>query len=400
MSLMPLDEAIARVVNEITPLGSEMMPLVRASGRVLASSLSANITQPPFAASSMDGYAVRASDIQTVPAILHQVGEAPAGAAFAGRVEAGQTVRIFTGGPLPDGADCVVIQENTTSDGEAVTVLKSADTGNAIRPMGLDFKRGDILLDAGCTIGPVEIALAAAMNHSEFPVRKKPRVAIIATGDELVIAGQDPSPHQIISSNGPGIVAAVEAFGGEAVDLGIARDTPQSLRDALIKAEGADLLITLGGASVGDHDIVQDILKQQGVEIGFWRIAMRPGKPLMFGRRGDMRVLGLPGNPVSAMICTQIFVKPVIDAYLGRSYKQIPFSVELGCDLPANDLRQEFMRASLSRNGEALPVATPFRKQDSSLLSRLAKADCLVIRPPHAAAARQGDTVQAIDLLC
>jgi molybdopterin molybdotransferase len=397
---MPLEEAIARVVGDIAPLAAEMVPLARSMGRILAAPLSANLNQPPFAASSMDGYAVRACDIETVPAILKQIGEAPAGSAFSGCVGKGQTVRIFTGGPVPEGADCVVIQENTTTNGNAITILESATVGNAIRPLGFDFKHGDVLLDAGCTIGPVQIALAAAMNHGQLPVRKKPKVAIIATGDELVRAGQTPSPHQIISSNGPGIFAAVEAFGGQPVDLGIARDTEASLSEAFAKAEGADLLITLGGASVGDHDIVQDILKQQGVEIDFWRIAMRPGKPLMFGQRGPMRVLGLPGNPVSAMICAQIFVKPVIDAYLDRPYRQTPFRVELGCDLPANDVRQEFMRASLSREDGNIPVATPFRKQDSSLLSRLARADCLVIRPPHAPAAQKGDKACAIPLLC
>jgi len=400
MSLLPLDEAIARVVDNITPLAAEMVPLAHASGRILASALSANINQPPFAASSMDGYAVRAGDVASVPATLDQIGEAPAGSAFAGGVAKGQTVRIFTGGVVPQGADCVVIQENTTSSGNTITVLESAGVGNAIRPLGFDFKTGDVLLEEDCAIGPVQIALAAAMNHAELPVRKKPKVAIIATGDELVTAGQIPSPHQIISSNGPGIVAAVEAFGAEAVDLGIAEDTQASLTSVLARAEGADLLITLGGASVGDHDIVQDVLKQQGVEIDFWRIAMRPGKPLMFGQRGPMRVLGLPGNPVSAMVCTQIFVKPVIDAYLGRDHRQYPFTVELGCDLPANDLRQEFMRASLNQEGEDIPVATPFRKQDSSLLSRLVRADCLVIRPPHAPAAIKGDKVQALPLLC
>ncbi len=400
MSLLPLDEAISRVVGDIAPLELESLPLARSMGRILATPLSAKLNQPPFDASSMDGYAVRAQDVACVPATLTRIGEAPAGSAFSGRVGKGETVRIFTGGPVPEGADCVVIQENTTVDGDTITILESASKGNAIRPLGFDFKHGDVLLDAGCTISPVQIALAAAMNHDQLPVRKKPKVAIIATGDELVMAGQTPSPHQIISSNGPGIFAAVEAFGGEAIDLGIASDTEASLTEAFAKAEGADLLITLGGASVGDHDIVQDILKQQGVEIDFWRIAMRPGKPLMFGQRGSMRVLGLPGNPVSAMICAQIFVKPVIDAYLGRPHRQIPFRVELGCDLPANDLRQEFMRASLSQKGDTMPVATPFRKQDSSLLSRLARADCLLIRPPHAPAAQKGDKADAISLLC
>ncbi len=400
MSLLPLDEAIARVVDNITPLGVEMVPLAQTSGRILALDLSANITQPPFAASSMDGYAVRAEDVASVPATLTQIGEAPAGSAFSGHLGKDQTVRIFTGGVVPQGADCVVIQENTTSSGNTITVLKSADVGNAIRPLGFDFKTGDILLEEGCNIGQVQIALAAAMNHAELPVRKKPKVAIIATGDELVAAGQTPSPHQIISSNGPGLVAAVEAFGAYAIDLGIVRDTQASLINALSKADGADLLITLGGASVGDHDIVQEVLKHQGVEIDFWRIAMRPGKPLMFGQRGSMRVLGLPGNPVSAMVCTQIFVKPVIDAYLGRDHRQKPFTIELGCDLPANDLRQEFMRASLDQRDARPPIATPFRKQDSSLLSRLAKADCLVIRPAHAPAAKKGDLAQALPLFC
>jgi len=400
MSLLPLDEAIARVVAGIVPLDAEWVPLARAAQRILASPLCANINQPPFAASSMDGYAVCAADVASAPVTLKQIGKVPAGSAFNGSVGAGQTVRIFTGSPVPQGADCVIIQENTTANGDEITILESAPAGNAIRPLGFDFSHGDLLLEADCVIGPVQIALAAAMNHHQLPVRTKPKVAIIATGDELISAGEEPSPHQIISSNGPGIVAAVEAFGAKAIDLGIARDTPASLNQALALAEGADLLVTIGGASVGDHDIVQEILKQSGVEIDFWRIAMRPGKPLMFGQRGPMRVLGLPGNPVSAMICTQVFVKPVIDAYLGRSHKQTSFVVELGCDLPANDLRQEFMRASLSQNGEDTPIATPFRKQDSSLLSRLAKADCLLIRPPHAPPAKSGDKAKAIALLC
>jgi len=400
MSLIPLDEAIARVVSDIAPLGAEKVPLARSLGRILASPLSAKINQPPFTASSMDGYAVRAHDVASVPATLKQIGTAPAGTAFSGNLGTGETVRIFTGSPVPQGADCVIIQENTKANGTDITVLESAPAGNAIRPLGFDFSHGDLLLEADCVIGPVQIALAAAMNHHQLPVRTKPKVAIIATGDELITAGEVPSPHQIISSNGPGIVAAVEAFGAQAIDLGIARDTQTSLTQALAQADGADLLVTMGGASVGDHDIVREVLRQCGIEIDFWRIAMRPGKPLMFGTRGHMRVLGLPGNPVSAMICAQIFVKPVIDAYLGRSHKQTPFSVELGCDLPANDLRHEFMRASLSPNGENLPIATPFRKQDSSLLSRLAKADCLVIRPPHAQPARKGDKAEAIALLC
>lgn len=400
MSLIPLDEAIERVIANITPLGTEMVPLARSPGRILATPLSANINQPPFDASSMDGYAVRARDIVNVPATLTQIGEAPAGSAYSGSIGSGETVRIFTGGAVPSGADCVVIQEHTTTQGMAITIMESAVTGNAIRPLGLDFKHGDELLEAGVVIGPVQIALAAAMNHHEIPVIKKPKVAIIATGDELVAVGQTPSPHQIISSNGPGVVAAVNVFGGDALDLGIARDTPQSLTAAIDKAKDADLLVTLGGASVGDHDIVQDILKQHGIEIDFWRIAMRPGKPLMFGQRGSMRVLGLPGNPVSAMICTQIFIKPVIDAYLGLASAQIPFRVSLGCDLPANDLRLEFMRATISTPEIGVPIATPFQKQDSSLLSRLAKADCLLIRPPHAPAAQKGDKAMALPLLC
>lgn len=399
MALMPLDEAIARVVSDIKPLGIENVPLVRAAGRILATDLAANLNQPPFAASSMDGYAVRSVDVAHVPAILTQIGEAPAGTAFGGTVGQNETVRIFTGGPLPVGADCVVIQEDTTRTGDQITILERAKSGNAVRPLGLDFKAGDIMLKRGSTFGPLQIALAAAMNHASVPVYLKPKVAVIATGDELVYAGQTPSPSQIISSNGPGLVTSIEAFGAEAIDLGIARDTPASLDAALEKAKDADLLVTIGGASVGDHDLVQEALIKHGVEIDFWRIAMRPGKPLMFGRRGAMRVLGLPGNPVSALVCTQIFAKPIIDAFLGRDPAQTPFMVTLGCDLSANDQRQEFMRATLSGADKGIPVATPFRKQDSSLLSRLARAECLVIRLPHAPAARAGDTAFALPLL-
>lgn len=399
MALMPIDDAVARVVSDIKPLGQEEVPLVEAAGRILATDLAATLNQPPFAASSMDGYAVRSVDVTTVPTVLKQIGKAPAGTAFNGIVGAGETVRIFTGGPLPEGADCVVIQEDTTRQGNQITILEKASSGNAVRPLGLDFTAGDILLEKGSTIGPVQIALAAAMNHARLPVALKPKVAIIATGDELVYAGQSPTPNQIISSNGPGLVTAVEAFGAQAVDLGIVRDTPESLESALEKAKDVDLLVTIGGASVGDHDLVQEALKKHGVDIDFWRIAMRPGKPLMFGRKADMRVLGLPGNPVSAFVCAQIFAKPIIDAYLGRACGQRPFMVTLGCDLPANDQRQEFMRASLESAEKGVPVATPFRKQDSSLLSRLSRAQCLVIRLPHAKAAKQGDSALALPLL-
>jgi len=393
--LISVDEALARITGALTPVGSEMVSIAQAHGRVLAQAVISNRTQPPFAVSAMDGYAVRAGDVANVPAKLTIIGQAPAGGAFTGAVGPGQAVRIFTGGPLPKGADTIVIQENTQADGNLVTVTQPVTAGRHIRAEGLDFRTGDEMLAEGRRLGARDVALAAAMNVPWLCVRRRPRLALLATGDELVRPGEPIGPHQIVSSNALGLAAMIAACGGEAIDLGIAADDREELRAMALGARGADMLITLGGASVGDHDLVQSVLGEAGLKVDFWKIAMRPGKPLIFGHMGQTPMLGLPGNPVSSMVCGLLFVRPAIAALLGEvgggNYTRTAI---LGADMGANDNRQDYVRASLSADG----VATPFTVQDSAMLSSLAKAGCLIIRPPFAPAARAGDSVPAVML--
>jgi molybdopterin molybdotransferase len=349
--------------------------------------------------SAMDGYAVRAVDVARAPMTLGRIGVSAAGRGFTGTVASGQAVRIFTGAPVPDGADTVVIQEDTESDGDIVTVRESAPVGRHIRAAGIDFVEGDVLLHAGRTLGPQDIALAAAMNHPWLPVRRAPRVAILATGDELVLPGEPIGPDQIICSNAFGIAAMVRAWGGEAVDLGIARDEREALRRAAIGAHGADILVTIGGISVGDHDLVRGALGKDGLDVDFWRIAMRPGKPLMFGRLRETWVLGLPGNPVSALVCALVFLRPALDCLLGRETQGGgQGQAILGRALPENDGRQDYLRAALHRDEDGRLVATPFELQDSSVLSLLSRADCLVIRLPRAPAVSAGAMVPVLPL--
>jgi molybdopterin molybdotransferase len=397
MSLLPVDDALAQILKGVKPLGAEDVPLSNASGRVLSGPLKAQRAQPPFAASAMDGYAVRAADIKVVPITLQMIGEAPAGHGFSGRLSKGQAVRIFTGAPLPRGADTVVIQENTETSGkDAVTVLQSAVLGSFVRDAGLDFKKGQTLLARHTVMGARQIGLAAAMNHARVPVVRRPSVALLATGDELVEPGSTPRDDQIISSNALAIAAMVARFGGEPVDLGIIPDRAARIEKAIERAAGADILVTIGGASVGDHDLVQAAMEKSGIQIGFWKIAMRPGKPLMFGRRGEQRVIGLPGNPVSAMVCTRLFILPLIAKMTGDTRSFDPVAAVLGSGMGSNDQRQDYIRAHLARADQGQLVATPFPKQDSSMQRVFAEADCLIIRPPHATAADAGEQVQVL----
>lgn len=401
MSLISVEEALARILNGAEPLKAETVALTAAAGRVLAEDLVSARTQPPFAASAMDGYAVRGADVATAPANLKIVGDVPAGIVFSGKVGPGEAVRIFTGAPLPEGSDTIVIQEVTERDGDVVTVKETTKPGAYVRAAGLDFKQGDVLLKAGLRLRPRHLALAAAMNCATLAVRGRPRVGVLATGDELVPPGTEPGPGQIVSSNSTGLAALIARAGGEALDLGIAADTIAALAASIRAARdrNADILVTLGGASVGDHDLVMRALEAEGLKLGFWRIAMRPGKPLMFGRLERMRVLGLPGNPVSAMVCGLIFLKPLISALLGLDTAGGgPARALLGTDVPENDRRQDYLRARLDRNDRGDLVATPFGKQDSSMLALLAKADCLIVRPPHAAALKAGAPVEILTL--
>ncbi|HLI11384.1 MAG TPA: gephyrin-like molybdotransferase Glp [Alphaproteobacteria bacterium] len=398
--MISVEEALARVLAAFAPLAAEHVSIAAGLGRVLAEDVVARVTQPPQAVSAMDGYAVRAGDVATVPATLRRVGEAPAGGAYGRALRPGEAVRIFTGGPVPAGADAIVIQEDTRAEGDKVTVLEAPRPGRHIRPAGLDFKRGEIGLKAGRRLGPRDIGLAAAMNVPWLAVRRRPRVAILATGDEIVMPGDPLGPNQIVSSNALALAAAIAAWGGEPVNLGIAQDTPESLQ-ALAGggARGADLLVTTGGASVGEHDLVQSALGDKGLAVDFWTVAMRPGKPLIFGRLGETPLLGLPGNPVSSMVCAIVYLRPAIERMLGLAASEAPpATARLGRDLGENDRRQDYLRSRLERAPDGELIALPFEVQDSSMLSRLAAADCLVIRPPHAPPAKAGTRVPIIPL--
>ncbi|WP_108882887.1 molybdopterin-binding protein [Anderseniella sp. Alg231-50] len=397
MSLLPVDDALAQILKGVKPLGAVDVPLSNAHGRVLSGPLKAQRAQPPFAASAMDGYAVRAADIAEIPATLKVIGEAPAGHGFSGRVGKGKAVRIFTGAPMPRGADTVVIQENTETSGkDAVIVLESSTPGSFVRHAGLDFKKGETLLPRHTVLGARQIGLAAAMNHARVPVVRRPSVALLATGDELVEPGSNPRDDQIISSNALAIAAMITRHGGEPVDLGIIPDKTARIEKAIERAAGSDILVTIGGASVGDHDLVQAAMEKSGIKIGFWKIAMRPGKPLMFGKRGDQRVIGLPGNPVSAMVCTRLFILPLIAKMTGDTRSFDPVAAVLDTGMARNDQRQDYIRATLARGDKGQLVATPFPRQDSSMQRVFAEADCLVIRPPHAPAAKAGEQVQVL----
>jgi molybdopterin molybdotransferase len=398
---MPVADALAAVLAGAEPLAEEMVALDAAYHRVLARDVAARRTQPPLAMSAMDGYALRAADASHVAARLKVIGEVAAGRPFERAVGPGEAVRIFTGGVIPEGADAVVIQEDTVADGASITITEAATSGRHIRPAGVDFNKGDILLARGRRLGDRDLSLAAGMNHPELPVRRKPKVAILATGDELVMPGEPLGPGQIVYSNGYALRALARAEGAETVDLGIVADTVDATTHGIRRARGcgADILITTGGASVGDHDLVKRSLEAEGVTIAFWRIAMRPGKPMMHGRSGAMRVIGLPGNPVSSYVCAFLFLVPLIRALSGCA--SIPHGREtalLGRDVVANDEREDYLRARLEERADGALVATPVNHQDSSLLANLAAARALVIRAPFAPAAIAGSPCDILRL--
>jgi molybdopterin molybdotransferase len=397
--MISVAEARARILAALTPLGSETVPVAESLGRVLAEDLAARVTQPPAAVSAMDGYAVRGADVTTAPAVLRRIGAVPAGGAFDSVVGAGECVRIFTGAPLPEGTDTIVIQEDVDADGGRIVVREATPTGRYVRPAGLDFSAGQIGLTAGTVIGVRQLGLAAAMNRPWLAVTRKPRVAILATGDEVVMPGEPIGRSQIVSSNGLALAAFVRCWGGEPIQLGIAPDKADALQAMARGAAGADMLVTTGGASVGEHDLVRSALGAQGLALDFWQIAMRPGKPLMFGRFGDVPLLGLPGNPVSSVVCSVLFLGPALLRMLGAADRpDARIVARLGIDLPANDRREDYLRATLTRGADGETVATPFAKQDSSMLSLLAAADGLVVRAPHAPPAAAGERVEVVPL--
>jgi molybdopterin molybdotransferase len=388
--MLSTDEAIARTLALMAPLGVETVPIAAAAGRVLARPVRAARTQPPFAASAMDGYAVRAADIAP-GARLRITGTASAGRRFAGHVGPGEAVRIFTGAPVPPGADAILIQEDASRDGEALTVGPRPDEARHVRPAGGDFAAGTEVA-APRRITPALAALLAAMNLAEIPVARRPVVALIATGDELVWPGEEPGEDQIVASNSFGLAALLEAEGAETRLLPIARDRPEALHAALRLARGADLIVTIGGASVGEHDLVQQVFREAGMALDFWRIAMRPGKPLMAGRIDGVPMLGLPGNPVSAMVCGHLFLRPAVQALLGLPAGPLPREAGvLGADLGPNGPREHYMRARLEGR-----TVLPFENQDSSLLSLLAAADALMVRPAGQGPIARGTAVEFI----
>ena len=396
MALMPVDDALKAILAGVEPLGEEMVALDDALHRVLSRDLAARRTQPPQAMSAMDGYAVRAADA-SLGARLRVIGEIAAGRPFERTVAQGEAARIFTGGVVPDGADTIVIQEDTAREGDIVIVNESVRSGRHIRAAGIDFREGDVLFHKGRLILDRDLALAASMNHPQLPVNHRPKIALLATGDELVMPGDTARPGQIILSNAYGLRALARNEGAEAIDLGIAGDTVEATTHAIRRARdlSVDVLVTTGGASVGDHDVVKRSLEAEGVAITFWKIALRPGKPMMHGRLpadlGGMRVIGLPGNPVSSYVCAFLFMVPLIRALLGRSDVQHPHEhAVLGRDLPANDERAEYMRARLTLGEHGVPIATPVTQQDSSLSAHLSGANALVVRPPHAPPAAKG----------
>lgn len=394
MTLLAVSEALQRILDGVTPTSSEDVALLDAGGRVLACGLTARLTQPPFDASAMDGYAVRAADVARLPATLVCVGEAAAGRGYHGRISSGEAVRIFTGAPMPACADAVVIQENTRREGPHIIVTHGAPDPAHIRARGGDFAEGAALLAAGRRLEARALSLAAAAGHDTLPVRRKPVVAILATGDELVPPGTRPGPDQIVSSNPAGLAALVTSAGGTPVHLGIARDNRAALAEKIAGARDADILVTIGGASVGDHDLVAPALAEAGMALDFWKIAMRPGKPMLFGRRDAQRVLGLPGNPVSALITARVFLVPLIHRMLGLYTASAPrLTARLAHALEANGPRTHYMRATLTHDAGGRLIATALPNQDSSLISALAAADALIVRDAEAPPAAAGDVV-------
>ncbi len=394
MSLLPVAEAQARLLNSATPIHRfESVPLDMAEGRVLAKDLTARLTQPPFDASAMDGYALRFEDAATPGSELQVIGASAAGHAYEGTVGKGEAVRIFTGAPVPAGADSVLLQEDAVRlEDDRIKTNYPLRKGQHIRPRGQDFLEGEAVLSAGTVMDFSRLTVAAAMNHPSLDVYRRPLVAILATGDELVAPGNEPGPSQIIASNTFGIAALARNAGAHVLDLGIVADDSGEITAAIGRARvaKADIIVTLGGASVGDHDLVQATMVAAGMQLDFWRIAMRPGKPLMVGSLGDIHILGLPGNPVSSLVCGLLFLEPLIRKLASLPPIRREGIARAAVTFAANDQRQDYVRATLTKTEDGGWLAEPFSKQDSSMMKVFSHADCMVVRPPHASQLEAG----------
>ena len=393
MALLAVSKALEQLLGSADVLKSESVPIGDAAGRILAKPIKALRTQPPFPASAMDGYAVRAADLESIPAELNVIGEAPAGHGFSGTVGAGEAVRVFTGAPVPEGADAILIQENAINSGpNRISAQAGVSRGQFVRRAGLDFEQGETLAEPGRVLDAAALSLAAAANHADLDVIRRPLVAILATGDELLPPGSEPGPDQIIASNSYGVAAIAASVGADTVDLGIVPDAKSEISMAVSRAlkAGVDVIVTLGGASVGDHDLVRDVLEEKGMTLDFWRIAMRPGKPLMVGRLDGTHILGLPGNPVSSIVCSHLFLVPLLARLGGRRYRRDIRQAAVMTPLCKNDEREDYIRAAVRQGANGLE-AHPFAKQDSSMLKVLAASNGLVIRRPHAAAIEAGE---------
>jgi len=399
MALVPVADARALIVKELAPLGTEFVTLDRALGRVLAEDVIARVSHPAADVSAMDGYAVRSADVTQAPTTLRVVGESAAGHPWSGKVSEGETARIFTGAHVPMGADAVVIQEDTDLGVPIVTVRASAQKGRHIRPKAQDFAANSVVLPRLSRLNPRQIGLVSAANVAEICVFRRPKVGVLSTGDEVVLPGTPLKEGQLASANGPALCAFITEKGGEALHLGIARDDPKSLLELIENAAGLDMIVTSGGVSVGDHDLIQQTLSEAGLKVSFHKIAMRPGKPLLFGTLRNKPFMGLPGNPVSAMVCAILFLGPALDAMQGLP-GDAPFTItaKLGADMKEGDTREDYVRATLTRDTDGSFIATPFPVQDSAMLSFFAQAGVLIIRKPNAAPAQKGEAVQAVIL--
>jgi len=389
--MLSVEEATQRIVAAFKPLGSERVPLEDAIGRTMAAAARASADQPPFPSSAMDGYAVRSNDQGS----RQIVGSAPAGHPFSGTLGANQAVRLFTGSQVPDGADAVLAQEDARVSGDMVEFHAEPFPGKFIRAKGLDFRAGQVLAAEGTRLSARDLALLAAGDFSHVEVRRRPVIALAATGDELSLPGRPRKPGGIVASSVYGLIPWIAQWGGLPRNLGILPDKSEAI--AALAEEECDLLVTLGGASVGDHDLVRTALGAKGLALDFWKIAMRPGKPLIFGRLRDTPLLGLPGNPVSSLVCALLFLRPAIWAMLGREQKQMLRSAKLTGTLDANGERQDYLRAK-SEWRDGVLWAKPLPAQDSSLLKDFSEADLLIMRRPRAAALQDGATVEILAL--